>query len=389
MAVKKFFCISLIAGLCITLFCSVIHARTSLVALPERHLSAVKLQSGKPTLIQETRILSLKKGLNRIDFSWQGVRIDPASIQIEPLSHPGDITILSVSFPPGESALIWQIHSKTDVEEQVVLSYLLAGIDSLMTYTAVADPKEKLIRLDADLVLRNFSGEDFAGAQMMINHSLPFQTDTRNLETKRITLRQWPNVKIEKQYTWDAMKMPHDPENSTEAVGIPVSYKIINAKTDGLGESELIEGKARVFQDDKKGGTIFLGEDICQYTPPGDFVLVNIGDSRDIIVTRRIMNMTKTNVRKNKKGQIQAHDEAYDVTITMENTKDQAVTLSVIEWIPGQWEAVAISMNYKKRDARQIEFQVALSPKEKKTLQLRYKVLNIFTGRFARFNFVH
>ena len=65
--------------------CSQAWARTSLVALPPRQDIVLKLGGGAYTLVQEKRVLTLKKGNNRIDFSWQNVMIDPFSIQLKPL----------------------------------------------------------------------------------------------------------------------------------------------------------------------------------------------------------------------------------------------------------------------------------------------------------------
>jgi len=62
-------------------------ARTSLVSLPPRQDVAIRLGDHGTTLVQEKRILTLKKGINTIDFSWQSVMIDPASITLATLSN--------------------------------------------------------------------------------------------------------------------------------------------------------------------------------------------------------------------------------------------------------------------------------------------------------------
>ena len=69
-------------------------------------------------------------------------------------------------------------------------------------------------------------------------------------------------VPIEKILTFDAAKLPWDPEKIATNVGIPVTYRIKNAATAGLGQFALSGGKVRVFQDDGYESTIFLGEDV-------------------------------------------------------------------------------------------------------------------------------
>ena len=56
-------------------------ARVKLVALPARARVVVSLANLQATLVEEERIITLQKGVNKDDFSWKGVSIDPASIQ--------------------------------------------------------------------------------------------------------------------------------------------------------------------------------------------------------------------------------------------------------------------------------------------------------------------
>ncbi|MCP3875769.1 MAG: hypothetical protein GY699_21775 [Desulfobacteraceae bacterium] len=356
-------------------------ARTSLVSLPSRQHVDIRINLNNldqtTTLVQEKRTLTLKKGINKIDFSWQNVMIDPSSITLTTLSNPDKITLLSVSYPPNEAALIWDIHSQTDLEEQVILSYLLSNIDGMVTYKAIADTKETRIDLKTFLVLRNFSGENFNNVATHTNSSKPFNTRIHNLETKRILVSQKQNIPIKKIYTWNASEMPHEPEKSNTAVGIPTSYEI---------NVPLFKGKTRVFQQDNKNSTIFLGEDMANFTPKGDKANLHIGDSRDIIVTQHRLDTKRTNIQRNTKGHIQVYDEIIKDKITMENLKDRPVILSLIETIPGQWNPVHISMDYELENHKTLKFSIKLLPKEKKTLNMHFKVLNIFSQKFAQFN---
>ena len=134
-------------------------ARIKLVALPERAATIIRLDNPNATLIEEERVLTLQQGTNQVDFSWQGVQIDEDSIRLEVLDHPDSVTLLNVSYPPGEAALVWEIASAGDYAETVRISYLLGNIDRLITYNAVADQAETELDLKSYVVLRNFSGE--------------------------------------------------------------------------------------------------------------------------------------------------------------------------------------------------------------------------------------
>jgi hypothetical protein len=58
---------------------SVAEARIKLVALPKRADTIIRLDNPQYTLIEEERVLTLQEGLNKVDFSWNGVNIDPDS----------------------------------------------------------------------------------------------------------------------------------------------------------------------------------------------------------------------------------------------------------------------------------------------------------------------
>jgi hypothetical protein len=118
-----------------------------MVALPERARVVVSLSNPDATLVEEERVLTLQKGVNKVDFSWRGVNIDPSSIQVRMLSHPENVLMLNTSYPPNENALIWEISSPAAQEEKVRISYLLSGLSREVAYKAVAEPDEKSLTL--------------------------------------------------------------------------------------------------------------------------------------------------------------------------------------------------------------------------------------------------
>jgi len=197
---------------------------------------------------------------------------------------------LNVSYPPNEAALVWEIHSDKDYAETVRISYLLRNIDRLVTYKAIADKAETQLDLKSYLVLRNFSGEDFEQAQVLLDYGEAFEQGIKHEETKQMLFMKAGEVPITKVWKFDSAIQPWDPEKlENKNVGIPVSYRIVNDKKSGLGDFSLWGGKARIFQDDGSESTIFLGEDVTSQVPVGEKTELYIGDSRDIVVTQRKM----------------------------------------------------------------------------------------------------
>jgi len=375
---------------------SISQARIKLVALPERAATVIRLDNPLATLIEEERVLTLQKGRNSVDFSWKGVSIDADSIRLMPLDHNDKVTLLSVSYPPDEAALVWDISSDSDYAETVRISYLLSNIDRLITYKAVADKPETYVDLKSYLVLRNFSGEDFDRAKVLLDYGEAFEQGIDHEETKQLLFLKADKVPITKVWKFDAAIQPWDPEKlENQNVGIPVSYRIVNEAKSGLGGFALWGGKARLFQDDGHGSTIFLGEDVTDLVPVGEKTELYIGDSRDIVVTQRKMTDNRINLRKNNKEQLILYDTDEVITARIENFKNGPAVLTVIEHIPGQWDMekctldkkeLKLGVDYKKKDANTLEFEIELPARTEagpavKELTMHYHCRNVREGR--------
>jgi hypothetical protein len=360
-------------------------ARIKLVALPERADTVIRLDNPQATLIEEERVLTLQQGLNKVDFSWKGVSIDPDSIRLKPLDHPDKVKLLNVSYPPNEAALVWEIACDSDYAETVRISYLLSNIDRLITYKAIADKAETAVDLTSFLILRNFSGEDFDRAVVKLDYGEAFEQGIDHEETKQLLFLKKPKVPITKVWTFDAARLPWDPEKlENKNVGIPVSYRIVNEDKSKLGDFALWGGKARLFQDDGHESTIFLGEDVTGLVPVGEKMELYIGDSRDIVVTQRKMRDTQINKRKNNSGRVVL------ITAKIENFKDSPAVLTMIQHIPGQWDMEKCTMDgrnmeYERKNAYTLEFEITLPARTEsgpavKELKMHYHRRNVREG---------
>lgn len=86
-------------------------ARIKLTTLPVRERVEIQLDHPQITLVEEERIVPLVKGVNQVDFSWANTRIDPDTLVLRILAPTDaqalDAKVLSVSYPPNETALVW------------------------------------------------------------------------------------------------------------------------------------------------------------------------------------------------------------------------------------------------------------------------------------------
>ena len=118
-----------------------LHARINVVTLPGRDTVQLTIyNSADLTMVKETRFLTFRKGVNKLEFSWANTLIDPTSVEFRPLTHAEAVEVLDVSFPPRvTNTLEWHIQSEFAGEVQVEIRYFTSGISWSADYVAAAN----------------------------------------------------------------------------------------------------------------------------------------------------------------------------------------------------------------------------------------------------------
>jgi hypothetical protein len=145
-------------------------ARINVVTLPERDTVQLTIYNSVDlTLVKETRHLTFRKGLNKLEFSWANTLIDPTSVEFRALSHADEVEVLDVSFPPRvTNTLEWRINSEAAGEVIVEIRYFTSGIAWTADYLAEAARNEKSMVLSGNVRVTNNSGEDYENAQVRL-----------------------------------------------------------------------------------------------------------------------------------------------------------------------------------------------------------------------------
>src|SRR5258706_8487399 len=145
-------------------------ARINVVTLPGRDSVQLTIyNSADLTLVKETRVLTFRKGMNKLEFSWANTLIDPTSVEFRGLPHADGRDVLDVSFPPRvTNTLEWRIQSEFAGEVRVEIRYFTSGINWAADYVAESNKAEKLMALAGNVRVTNNSGEDYENAQVRL-----------------------------------------------------------------------------------------------------------------------------------------------------------------------------------------------------------------------------
>ena len=146
------------------------HAKIDLVTLPDRDKTQLTIyNSADLTLVREHRTLTLKKGLNRLEFGWENTLIDPTSVQLRAPRNASQVRLLEVSYPKGvKGSAIWTIESDIVGPASVEITFFTSGINWHAFYMGTLSKDEQYLQLQGYVTIRNYSGEDYENASTRV-----------------------------------------------------------------------------------------------------------------------------------------------------------------------------------------------------------------------------
>lgn len=154
----------------IVLFVSAAQAKVDLVTLPARDTVQLTIyNSADMTLVRDGRSLTLKEGVNALQFSWAETLIDPTSLEMLPKARTGEVEIAELTYPARvRNVGVWNVRSRISGKVPVEISYLTSGLSWRAFYMGTLSADEKTMRLEGYVRVTNNSGEDYENAQVRL-----------------------------------------------------------------------------------------------------------------------------------------------------------------------------------------------------------------------------
>jgi hypothetical protein len=167
----------------------------------------------------------------------------------------------------------------------------------------------------------------------------------KNGETKQVQFLEATGVTVDRRFELDGV-------SETEPTHVAIVEKVKNSEANHLG-MPIPAGRLRVYRRDTDGQVQFVGESMIEHTPA----------EREIgIVTGKAFDVTGTRRQTDTKTAGKSSDASYEVKLS--NQKSQAVTVHVIEHMPGgNWKITAKSTDYVKKDSETVDFAVTVPAK--------------------------
>src|SRR5690349_4082709 len=121
------------------------------------------------TLVRETRVVTFKKGVNPLQFSWANTLIDPSSVELKFLTQADKLDVLDTTFPHDKPQMLyWNVQSDFDGEATIQITYFTSGITWASDYVVISEKDEKLMGFEGFVRVTNNSGEEYEDAQVRL-----------------------------------------------------------------------------------------------------------------------------------------------------------------------------------------------------------------------------
>ena len=303
-------------------------------------------------------------------------------------------------------------------EQSVDLAYLSQGLGWKADYVASLADDEKTLNLAGWVTLNNQSGTAYENATLQLVagdvaraqeedfglnyharmapmavekaaapvreenlfeyhlYTLDRPTTLKNNQNKQVALLSAAQVPVQKEYRLQGSSgwYYYGADTSALEMGdkrkVDVFMTFKNDEANQLG-MPLPKGVIRVYKNDSDKRTQFIGEDRIDHTAKNDEVRLKLGSAFDVNGVWKMVDAKR--VDKGKLGKLLENDE-FEATyrIELNNAKKEAVTVKVVEPIPGEWKIIEESLPHEKTSANSAMWQVSV-PADSKT-ELQYKV---------------
>ncbi len=302
------------------------------------------------------------------------------------------------------------VESRDGKPQQVVLSYLTGGLSWHADYVAELDADDGSLDLSGWVTLNNESGTTYRDADLKLVagdvnrvverqdrrrgrgvvmaeaalaggmeeesmfeyhlYSLDRQTTIKEKQSKQVALMQAADVKVRKEFVLQGTDYYYSNRAGDlgRKIKVAVVVELHNTKQAGLGQP-LPAGVMRIYKKDSSGSLQFIGEDRIDHTPENEVIRLKLGDAFDVTADRRQTDFKKLSgfSRYNY-----ALESAFE--IVLHNGKDEAVSVRVVEPVPGDWQIIKESAPHRKETSDTAVWQIEVEPKSMATLTYRVQV---------------
>jgi hypothetical protein len=167
---------------------------------------------------------------------------------------------------------------------------------------------------------------------------LPNATTIENAQTEQVALLSARNVPMHKTLELRGSEVYYSNANADLGAKLPIGVYITFANKGGDLGVPLPGGIVRLYKNDSRGTSQFLGSDRIDHTPRNEDVRLHLGDSFDVTGNKKQTDFKALGGC--------TFESSYDVRVA--NAKDAEQDVDVVEPIPGEWSILSENFPHRK-----------------------------------------
>jgi hypothetical protein len=307
-----------------------------------------------------------------------------------------------------QPTLVLDLASTRGGSQTVDLSYLTTGLSWRADYVGSIAADEKHMNLTGLVTLTNQSGTSYDDARVQLVagnvnvvtpaalktiarvqagttedtysanaqqenyfeyhlYTLGRHTTIQNNQTKQVTLLAAHDVPIRKTLELRGSAYYYQNANADLGDKLPVGVYVSFDNRGGEMGIPLPGGIVRLYKNDSRGLSQFLGSDSIQHTPKNETVRLHLGDSFDVTAKKK-----QTSFHFVGNGSC-ATDSSYEIRLG--NAKPQSQDVVVVEPIPAEWRILDESMPHVKTSSSTATWTVRVPAESHMTLNYSARVI--------------
>jgi hypothetical protein len=327
------------------------------------------------------------------------------------IGAPGRIVFDGV--PPNlrdRPTLVTELQNRVPGTQDVELTYLSGGLSWQADYVAELNAGDNALDLNGWVTLTNRSGTAYPRAKLQLVagdvnrvrqemrrasvmadavmaksaaapamaqetlfeyhlYTLQRPTTLADNQTKQVALLNAAQVPVRKELVLNGSDTYY--RSSVGDIGqklkTGVYVEFVNREGARLGQP-LPKGVVRVYKRDGAGNAQFVGEDRIDHTPKNEKVRLKLGEAFDVTADKKQTDFKR---REPNNPASYAFESAYEIVVR--NAKNEAVSVTVREPVPGDWTMLEESKPHAKVAAGTAEWRIDVPAGGATTL--RYRVL--------------
>lgn len=275
--------------------------------------------------------------------------------------------------------LSWLLGAKESGKRELETLYLTNGMTWRADYVLVLGADEDRADLSGWVTLDNRSGATFLHSRLKLVagnvHRVREDLGRRGYPAAKaaMAMEAAPQFKESElfEYHLYALSRPTDVRNNQSkqvgllaAEGVPVKKEYVFHGADHYYRARQAGEIVRVYKRDREDALQFVGENSIDHTPKEEKVRLKLGDAFDVVGDRKQADWKVVSAN--------TYEAAYE--ISLRNHRKEAVTVRVVEPIPGEWKILDATHPHEKEDSGTAVFAVKVDPDREVTLRYRVRI---------------